>query len=223
MGNTRGAGRQQLPTRVRAVTVLTPHLREIELAGPGLPRLRPRPGAHLVLHVPDGDGVARRVYSIWRLRDAVLTIRVVLHCTGGPGCTWATTVQPGDRIVVEPPRSKITLDGSAAFHLFIGDETGAVPLPAMRAAVPPAVPTLGLFSADEEIPGLAPLLQVRSLLPALQGLELPAGRGTAYVAGSADLCRRVQRHLIEQRGWHRGSVLVQPQWAPGHPGFGAGP
>jgi hypothetical protein len=32
----------------------------------------------------------------------------------------------------------------------------------------------------------------------------------------------VQRHLVEQRGWSRWSVHVQPQWAAGRPGFGAG-
>ncbi|WP_433831430.1 siderophore-interacting protein [Actinoplanes sp. CA-015351] len=229
--------RQVLLTRVRAVADVNPHMRQIELAGPDVPRLRPRPGAHLVVHVPDGSAVARRVYSIWRHDppDATLTIRVALHPAGGPGCTWARAVAAGDRITVEPPRSKITLAPQAAFHLFTGDETGAVPLLAMRAALPRATSVVGVFESigdDDEIGesdlpwvhrGQAPAVASRTLLRAVQGLELPPGAGIAYVAGESDTCRLIQRHLIEQRGWPRRSVLTQPQWTPNRPGFGAGP
>ncbi len=99
--------RTALPVRVRSVAEVTPHLREIELVGPDLPRLRCRAGAHLVVRVPDGAGTARRVYSIWRHDpgSAALRLRVVLHAAGGPGCTWARNVAAGDRISVEPPRS----------------------------------------------------------------------------------------------------------------------
>ncbi|MBB2946743.1 NADPH-dependent ferric siderophore reductase [Actinoplanes lutulentus] len=233
--------RQVLLTRVRAVADVNAHMREIELAGPDVPRLRPRPGAHLVVHVPDGDAVARRVYSIWRHdpRDASLTLRVAVHPAGGPGCAWARAVAAGDRITVEPPRSKITLAEQAAFHLFAGDETGAVPLLAMRAALPRAAPVAGVFASiggDDEMPGFdgVPTLPwvhrgatsavgSRTLLRAVQELELPQGAGVAYLAGESDTCRLIQRHLIEQRGWPRRSVLTQPQWTPDRPGFGAGP
>lgn len=43
------------------------------------------------------------------------------------------------------------------------------------------------------------------------------------VAGESSTCRLIARHLIEERGLARGSVKVQQQWAPGRPGFGAGP
>jgi NADPH-dependent ferric siderophore reductase len=218
-------------------------MRQIELTGPDLPRLRFRPGAHLVARVPAGDGHARRVYSIWSHRpsEATLTIRIALHDADGPGCVWARTAAPGDRIVVEAPRSKITLAETAAFHLFIGDETGAVPLLAMRAALHRTVtrpPVYGLFeapSADAEMPGVdgvpplpwvhrggASAVASRVLLRAVQALEIPAGAGAAYVAGESDTCRLVQRHLVEQRGWPRRAVHLQPQWATGRPGFGAG-
>jgi NADPH-dependent ferric siderophore reductase len=71
-------------------------------------------------------------------------------------------------------------------------------------------------------PGRAPAIASRILLRATQDLQLPAGAGAAYVAGESDTCRLVQRHLVEQRGWPRRSVHVQPQWAAGRPGFGAG-
>jgi NADPH-dependent ferric siderophore reductase len=239
----RRAPRPHLPTRVRSVTDVTGHMRQIDLVGPDLPRLRPRAGAHLVVRVPAGDGHARRVYSIWTHdpRASSLAIRVALHDADGPGCVWARGVAPGDRITVEQPRSKITIDGTAAFHLFAGDETAAVPLLAMRAAVHRAAvppPVFGVFEAAgaaDEMPGAdgvpalpwvhrggTPATASRVLLRAVQALDLPAGAGAAYVAGESDTCRLIQRHLVEQRGWPRRSVHLQPQWVAGRAGFGAG-
>lgn len=209
-------------------------MREITLTGPDLPRLRIRPGAHLVVRLPQ----ARRVYSVWRHspREASLTLRVLLHDAGGPGCVWAREIAVGDRVTVEQPRSKITLDETAAFHLFVGDETGAVPLLAMRRGA--TSPVLGVFEAagpQDEVPGFpglsalpwvhrggASAVASRVLLRAVQELSLPAGRGAAYVAGESDTCRLIQRHLVEQRGMSRRAVHLQPQWSPGRPGFGAG-
>jgi NADPH-dependent ferric siderophore reductase len=230
--------RAPLPVRVRSVRALTPRMREIELVGPKVPRLRLRPGAHLVVRIPD-DG-ARRVYSIWRHdpRESLLVLRVALHEAGGPGCTWARAARDGDRLTVEPPRTKITLDEKAAFHLFVGDETGAVPLLAMRAALHRSAAVHGVFEttgSDDEVPdfdgrppfawvhrGQSSAVASRVLLRAVQNLDLPAGPGAAYLAGESDTCRLVQRHLVEQRGWNRHAIRVQPQWALDRPGFGAG-
>jgi NADPH-dependent ferric siderophore reductase len=238
----RRASRATLPARVRAVSDVAAGMRQIDLVGPDVPRLRPSPGAHLVVRVPGGDGEARRVYSIWRHSPAesTLSLRIARHDGGGPGCDWAQAVRPGDRVALEAPRSKITIAEPAAFHLFAGDETGAVPLLAMRAALHRRVerPVVGVFEApgpDEEMPGVdgvpplpwvhrgrASAVASRVLLRAVQELELPAGSGAAYLAGESDTCRLLQRHLVEQRGFARRAVHVQPQWAPGRPGFGAG-
>lgn len=229
-----------MPTRVRSVRDLTPAMREIELVGPDVPRLRMRPGAHVVARIPDGDTIARRVYSVWRHdpRSSLLVLRVALHDAGGPGCTWARTVTVDNRLSIEPPRTKITIDESARFHLFIGDETGAVPLLAMRAALPRAAATYGVFETtdpSDEVPdfegraplpwvhrGQAPAVASRVLLRAVQDLDLPTGPGAAYLVGESDTCRLLQRHLVEQRGWNRHAIRVQQQWAPDRPGFGAG-
>jgi NADPH-dependent ferric siderophore reductase len=236
----RRTARPPLQARVRDVRDVTASMRQIDLAGPEVPRLRFRPGAHLVVRVPAEDGEARRVYSVWRHDPAgsLLSLRIALHDAGGPGCAWARKVAPGDRVTLEPPRSKITLAGSAAFHLFAGDETGAVPLLAMRGALPRSAPALGVFEAPapaDEMPGAdgvpalpwvhrggASAVGSRVLLRAVADLELPPGAGVAYVAGESDTCRLVQRLLIEKRGFARRAVHTQPQWTPGRPGFGAG-
>jgi NADPH-dependent ferric siderophore reductase len=63
----------------------------------------------------------------------------------------------------------------------------------------------------------------RVLLDAVRQLQLPSGAGTAYIAAESQTCRLVQQHLISERGWNRTAIKTQPQWAPGRPGFGAGP
>jgi NADPH-dependent ferric siderophore reductase len=237
----RGAARTALATRVRLVADVTAHMREIELTGPGLPRLTCRPGAHVVVHVPAATGVARRVYSVWRFtpRTSGLVLRVAVHAGDAPACVWARAVRPGDPVTIEPPRRKISPDPAAAFHVFAGDETAAVPLLAMRAAVGPSAPVFGVFESAgptgemPDFPGAEPLPWVHRgrasavsspvLVRAVQDLELPPGRGVAYLAGESGTCRLLQRHFIEQRRWPRAAVLTQPHWAPGRPGFGAGP
>jgi NADPH-dependent ferric siderophore reductase len=232
--------RRELPVRVHSVVEISDTVREIRLRGSALTGLRCAPGSHVVVRVPTADGAARRVYSIWRSSavDAYAMLRIVLHSRDAPGSAWAARVQRGDPVVLEPPRSKISVDRAAAFHLFIGDETGAVPLLAMRASVRGATVAgvLECSGPGEEMPGAdgapplpwvhrgaAPAVASKVLLGAVRGLELPTGAGVAYVAAESQTCRLVQQHLIEERGWPRSAVKVQQQWAPGRPGFGAGP
>jgi NADPH-dependent ferric siderophore reductase len=207
-------------------------MRQIELVGPDLPRLRIRPGAHLVVRIPAGDGHARRVYSI-RTHDprvSALTIRVAVHHRDGPGCAWARTAAPGDRVAVEPPRSKITLDETAAFHLFVGEETAAVPLLAMRAALHRsarggiAPPALGVFEAagpGDEVPGIdgvpalpwvhrgmARATASRVLLRAVQALDLPGGAGAGAHRDRHRSWEQVGGGRIGERGGDQQDRLV---------------
>ncbi|WP_433041652.1 siderophore-interacting protein [Dactylosporangium sp. CS-033363] len=229
--------RRHFLTRVEGVHDVAAGMRQVDLVGPEVPRLRFRPGAHVVVRVPSDTGEARRVYSIWshEPRHSRLSLRIALHDAGGPGCVWARETRANDRVTLEAPRSKITLDETAAFHLFAGDETGAVPLLAMRAALPKAATVVGVFEAAgaaQEMPAEEPLPWVhrgrasavgsRVLLRAVKDLELPPGKGAAYIAGESDTCRLLQRLLIEGRGFLRRSIHSQPQWTPGRPGFGAG-
>jgi len=239
-------GRRVCSTRVESVTDVGGLVREIRLRGPALAGWRCPPGAHVVVHVPTDAGPVRRVYSVWHgdPRSALVCLRLAVHAAGGPGTAWAQHAAPGDAVDVEPPRSKIGLAVGAAYHVFVGDETGAVPLLAMSAAVhrsvgPAAVPVIGVLetptAASEMpgVPGVPPLPWVHRgrasavtspvLVRALRELRLPPGVGAAYLAGEAGTCRLLARHLVETRGWPRSAVKVQPQWAPGKPGFGAGP
>jgi NADPH-dependent ferric siderophore reductase len=239
--------RQYTMTRVHSVADVSGHMREIWLRGPALAGWRCSPGAHVVVRVPTGEGYARRVYSLWQAvpDQSLAVLRVMIHGGDAPGCIWARTVKPGDLVAVERPRSKITIDAMADFHLFAGDETAAVPLLAMHAAIDRGwatrrhrPPVIGVFEAAATggevpgMPGVEPPLWVyrggaaavgsRVLLAAVGHLSLPRGNGIAYLAGESSTCRLLARHLIEERGWPRRAVKVQQHWAPGRPGFGAG-
>ena len=234
-----------MATRVHSVADVGTGLREIRLQGAELERLRFPPGSHVVVRVPTAGGEVRRVYSIWAWhpQQALISLRVALHATTAPGCAWALTAAPGDAVRIEPPRTKISIDPGAAFHVFAGDETAAVPLLSLIAALhragtarPPRV--IGVFESaavDTEVPGAegvpsvlwvhrgrASAIASPVLVQAVRRLALPAGVGVAYLAGESETCRLLQRHFIEVRGWPRRAVKVQPQWARGRPGFGAG-
>ena len=163
---------------------------------------------------------------------------MLLHPQGGPGTVWARNAEVGDEIAIGMPASKITLDQRAGYHVFLGDENGAVPLLAMRAGLAPEVAVYGAFQAFDHrfrVPapaGVAALPWVEqphpsgrttfAALDAARALELPPGAGCAYVAGEANLCKAVFRHFVEERRWPRAAVKTQPQWAAGRTGFGVG-
>jgi NADPH-dependent ferric siderophore reductase len=221
---------------------LTDGIREITLAVRGLDGIpRIRPGAHVTLQLPQAGGRSTaRIYSVWRQSPggAQLAIRVLLHPRGGPGTVWARSAEVGEEITIGAPHSKITLDQRAKYHVFLGDENGAVPLLAMRGGLAPEVAVYGAFQAFDQsfrVPapaGVAALPWVEQphpsgrtsfpVLDAARALELPAGIGCAYVAGEANLCKAVFRHFVEERRWPRSAVKTQPQWATGRTGFGVG-
>ncbi|MDJ0462542.1 siderophore-interacting protein [Streptomyces sp. H27-C3] len=217
---------------------VTPSMRELTLTGPALAVLRGKPGAHLPVEVQDVEGVPRlRTYSVWARSPsrATLTLRIALHRPGGPGSWWASSVVTGARTRVGVPRNRITLEPRARYHVFIGEETGAVPLLTMLAALPAGVAACGVlettgpdgeFSAPHgprSLPwvhrGRASAVGSRLLLESVRRLELPPEPGVAYVAGEATTCRAVVRHLCGERGWPRYAVRTQIHWTAGKSGI----
>ena len=236
--------RTTIPVRVHSVVNVTPRMVEIRLRAPALAGLRFSPASHVVVRVPVPGGTVRRVYSVWspdRL-SATIRLRIALHEGGAPGCAWAQRAQAGDEILIEPPRTKIAPVPEARYHLLAGEETGAVPLQAIRAALYRSPDSRGevygvLESVDQttEVPGATgvPALpwvhrgdaSARAsaiLLDAVRDLVLPDEPGVAYLAGETTTCQLLQQHLIQERGWPRAAVKVQQQWALDRPGFGAG-
>jgi NADPH-dependent ferric siderophore reductase len=223
--------------RVAAQRAITPRLWEILLRGPALRIMNAKPGAHLPVEVPlERGGAVLRTYSVWA-HDWVtssLTLRVVDHRPGGPGSRWAASASVGQRLRIGLPRNRISLEPSAPYHVFVGEETGAVPLLNILAAVPGATKTFGVLetvdrTTELSVPdgagidwvhrGAASPVNSRLLVRAVRQLDLPERPGVAYVAGESATCRAVARHLVAERGWTRRAVRTQVHWTPGHAGL----
>jgi NADPH-dependent ferric siderophore reductase len=212
---------------------VTPGMCEIRLRGPAFGMVASKPAAHVPVEIAPG---VLRTYSVWAhdRATAALTLRVVAHDPGGPGSRWAADVPVGTRLRIGLPRNRTTLDPDARYHVFVGEETGAVPLLTMLAALPATASTFGVLETTEQanelsIPdcravgwvhrGRASAVNSPVLLRAVRGLDLPAAPGVAYVAGESGTCRAVQRHLLHERGWPRHAVRVQTHWTPGKAGL----
>jgi NADPH-dependent ferric siderophore reductase len=49
-------------------------------------------------------------------------------------------------------------------------------------------------------------------LQAVRALDLPEGRGQAFVHGEVEVVLRVRRHLLQQRGIHRDDLSATGYW-----------
>ena len=226
------------PLEVLDAGPLTPSLHRLILTAPGLGDLRYKAGQDLMLRVPqDGERVVNRRYTIRQLDTATpaVTLDVSLH-GAGPGTDWIRSAQAGARIDAIGPRGKITLHNDADWHLFVCDETGLPGALAMLEALGSASIATALFEvdspADEQELGTNQIeaLDLRwlhrlghsepgdtsLLLGAIADVDLPLGRGHAYVAAESRVVRAVQRALIE-RGLDPDQVSAKAYWRRGLP------
>jgi NADPH-dependent ferric siderophore reductase len=208
---------------VDGVKDVTPRMRWVRITGELLRGLSWVAGQHVRLRVGGGLFDLLRTYSVWDYDDnGSLELCVFDHEADGPGARWARAVEVGHSIALTRPEGRLVLRDDASFHLFVGDETASVAFGAMLRALPTTARVQGVVgAADDRLP-LAradELTWVRQdTLAALRELDLP-GDGCAYVAGEARACQAVRRHLTQERGWPRRSIVVKPFWAPGKRGM----
>ncbi|TDD67455.1 siderophore-interacting protein [Actinomadura rubrisoli] len=211
----------------------------------GVPGLDWTPGQQVRVHVADITAArtwvsgafmnALRTYSVWDYdaSSGVMELCVMDHEGDGPGARWARTVRPGEGVVFGKPEGPFALR-PAAYHLFAGEETAAVPFGAMLRAAGEDEAVHGVIETarpEDRLPlprageltwchrGDAPAASSAVLVDAMRGLDLPDEPGVAYVAGEARTVQAVRAHLMRERGWPRKSVLVKPFWTPGKRGM----
>jgi NADPH-dependent ferric siderophore reductase len=160
-------------------------------------------------------GTAR--YTIRQLDAAarLLTLDIVRH-GDGPGERWVRSARPGDKIEGIGPRGKITTSAAADWHLFIGDESALPGTFAMTEALPPDRPATLVLEIPEESDeqDLAAVASTRiswlhrlgapagdpsALAAEAAEIELPPGRGHAYLFGEATVVSRL-REVLAGRG-----------------------
>jgi NADPH-dependent ferric siderophore reductase len=215
-----------------------PGMHRIVVTAPGLHDLRYTAGQDLMLRVPRPDGsVTNRRYTIRRF-DATcgqVTIDVSLH-GAGPGTDWIRHATVGDRIDAIGPRGKITPRPDAAWHLFVGDETGMPGALAMIDALPATSTILAVIEIDtpageqEHNRALHPDLQLswvhrlersvpgdaEPLHAAVSQLDLPDGPGHAYLAAESGVVRDIQA-LLGERGLQPAQISGKAYWRRGLP------
>lgn len=212
---------------------LTPNLQRLRLTAPQLGEFRYLPGQDVMLLVAaEGNRPVRRRYTIRELDRAarVLTMDIVLH-GDGPGERWVTSAQPGDKIEGIGPRGKITASPAADWHLFIADESALAATFVMTeslAAGSSATLILEVPEEDDEqdlssaastrISWLhrlgGPAGDPAALAAEAEEVELPPGRGHAYLFGEAKVVLRL-REILEARGLAPDQMSPKAYWGRG--------
>jgi NADPH-dependent ferric siderophore reductase len=219
---------------------LTPHMQRLRLTAPQLDGFGYLPGQDVMLLVAaEGNRPVRRRYTIRYLDPAarLLTLDIVLH-GDGPGERWVRSAQPGDRIEGIGPRGKITTSATADWHLFIADESALPATFVMTEALPPdstAALILEVPEADDEQDLPAAVTTRISWLHRLGGpagdpaalaaeaaeVELPPGRGHAYLLGEAKVVSRL-REILTERGLSEDQISPKAYWGRGRANAGHG-
>jgi NADPH-dependent ferric siderophore reductase len=234
------AGTRRLEFEVVSSTQISPHFQRIVLTAPELDGFSYAPGQDVMLLVAaDGSRPVRRRYTIRYLDNSrrLLTLDVVLHGEG-PGERWIRAARPGDRIEGIGPRGKITTSPEADWHLFIGDEAAMPAILAMTESLPDdsdATIILEVPDVADEQEFLAAAKVRLSWLHRLGGqageaarlaaeaaeVELPPGRGHAYLLGEARVVLRL-REILESRGLPQDQMSPKAYWGRGRANAGHG-
>lgn len=217
--------------RVVATAPLTPRMRRVTVQADsivGVP-LRPAQDVELLLREGSGRRVKRR-YTIRHARPDLgeLDLDVLLH-GAGPGSAWGADASPGDAVEFVGPRGKLELTPSD-WHLLVGDESALPAIASICEALPQAEPAIALIEvadgADElPVPGASVHWVHRDgvapgtadlLLPAVEQVPLPAGRGHGYLMGETRAMVAL-RAVLEHRGLDHEAIFVKGYWNVGRP------
>lgn len=214
------------PAVVTSVTALTPHMLRVRLGGEGLTNLRAFSGQTVQLLVPDGDGPARRDYTVrhYDPGSAAMDVDFALHADG-PATRWARQAEAGQAVEFLGPAGRHWPDPTADWHLFAGDETALPAIAAMVESLPAESPIriyLEIADATEEQPMAATVRWLHRgevepgdsavLEDALAAADLPAGRGRIWVAGHSPTVRSLRARLLARRATDRRDLYVRGFW-----------
>ena len=167
-----------------------------------------------------------RTYTVRRFDPAAVELDVdfVLHDGYGPAAAWAQGAEPGAWVGVSEPGGRWEPDPAADFHVVVGDESALPAVATVLQALPKARVLAFLEVADaaeeQDLPGFAQVTWVHRgtapagepLVAAVEGAELPAGTGQAWVAGESAAVKEIRAHLLGSRGFDRRAVYATGYW-----------
>ncbi|MEV6349759.1 siderophore-interacting protein [Actinoplanes sp. NPDC051851] len=209
------------PATVTEVTVLSPGLRTVTMAGDALRGRRYRPGDEIEFLVSEREF---RHYTPSAYDPGTGTCSVVFQThAGGPGSAWAAALKPGDPVSVmgpgggvrfDPTVPAVLLGDATALGLFAALEasgtqvSGAIEIPAEdTAAAATVVRSVEVVAAST----------LRSWVTA-HGAEVAAAKSRVYAVGHAQTIQQL-RTLLRESGVSRQSIVVKAYWATGRTGL----
>lgn len=153
---------------------------------------------------------------------------VVHHGAGGVAGPWARAAEPGDLLQLIGPGGGYSPNPEADWHLLAGDEVVIPAVAVTLPRIPAGVPVFVLLETEDERErvdladsGDLQLLWIHRhgqerhpnlLFDAVQNLDLPPGRGQAFVHGEAEMVRLVRRHLLAERGVEMTDLSATGYW-----------
>lgn len=160
-----------------------------------------------------------------------LTLDFALH-EAGPATHWALNAEIGDDLQIGGPRGSAVVAPIFDWYLLIGDETA---LPAMGRWVEEAqadqkLITLGLItgSAEEQVFKTAATHDAIwayrdatcaadpiAVLPAVEALALPSGKGFIWIAAEAGVARAIRDHFLNTRAHPPHHLKAAGYWLKG--------
>jgi NADPH-dependent ferric siderophore reductase len=221
--------RRVLSTTVRETTRLTPEMIRIVVDGDDLDGFGA--GAFTDHYVKCKFGDKTRSYTVrdWDPERRRLTLDFVVHGDHGVAGPWAARARVGDTLEMMGPGGAYTPDPDADWHLMVGDDAVIPAIATSLERVPADTPVFAVIEVsgpgheqplrspgDLRVtwlhraggPGEEPELQ----LAAVAALEIPSGRGQAFVHGEATAVRLVRRHLVLERGMAAESLSASGYW-----------
>jgi len=224
--------RPNRPPRIATVvetTALTPHMVRIVVEGPGLEGFSV--GEYTDHYVKCRFGETTRTYTVrdWDAEQLRLTLDFVVHGDEGLAGPWAAGARVGDALMLNGPGGGYAPSADADWHLMVGDEAVIPAIAVSLERIKPRVPVfvvLEVAGPEEQQPLSSPGdLRLQWLhrtlgpgedpdlqLQAVRTLDLPDGRGHAFVHGEAEAVLRVRRHLLQDRGMDREDMSATGYW-----------
>lgn len=214
---------------------VTPRLLRVTLSGDGLsdfPEGRESANCKLIINSEDGSRCVR-TYTIrhYRATERELDIDFFIHADHGPASAWALNANPGDAIELKGPGSPKLVNRDCDWVLLAGDMSA---LPAISANleqlqsdtrgivvlevidetdrhslnIPPDMDVKWVFNPN-------PAVASHLLVDTVKQLQLPAGRGSVWLAGESGAIRALRRYFKEEVGIERSNFYASGYWQIG--------
>ncbi|OJU94369.1 MAG: NADPH-dependent ferric siderophore reductase [Solirubrobacterales bacterium 67-14] len=214
----------------------TDHYVKLQLPPPGAGYEAPFDPVEIRQNLPKDQWHRQRTYTV---REAdpeagTITVDFITHGSGLAG-PWAEAARPGDRLQLVGPGGAYAPDPEADWHLLAGDEAAIPAIAAALPRLPAGVPAFVILEVEDETEqrglearaGLSTPAGLRltwihrdgaghtdepRILNLIESLDLPEGRGQAFVHGEAGMVREVRRHLANERGMDLGQLSATGYW-----------